>query len=68
MGKVMTQVSMAMLMAACSMGYPAMQESPTVVPPVTVHNSGVVSAEGDGYFVVVLGGMPFILAADFAPG
>jgi hypothetical protein len=68
MGKVITQVSMAMLMATCSTGYPVMQMSPAVVPPATVHYSGVVSAEGDGYFVVVLGGMQFILATDFVPG
>jgi hypothetical protein len=68
MRRVITQVSMAMLMAACSTGYQAMQESPAVVPPATVHYSGVMSAEGDGYFVVMLGGMSFILATDFAPG
>jgi hypothetical protein len=67
MGKVITQVSVAMLIAACSTGYPAIQESPAVVLPATGHYSSVVSAEHDGYFVVTLGGMPLILTGDHIP-
>ena len=68
MGKVIAQVSVAMLIAACSTGYPAVQESPAVALPAVVHRSGVVGAEDDGYFVVTLGGVPLILTTDFVPG
>jgi hypothetical protein len=68
MGKVIAHASVAVLIAACSTGYPAMQESPAVALPAAGHHSGVVSAEGDGYFVVTLGGVPLILTADFVPG
>ena len=67
MGKAITQVSVAMLIAACSTGYPAMQESPGAALPAVVHRGGVVTAEG-GYFVVTLGGVPLIVNADFVPG
>jgi hypothetical protein len=67
MGKAITQVSVAMMITACSTGYPAMQESPGVALPAVVHRSGVVNAEG-GYFVVTLGGVPLIVTADFVPG
>jgi len=68
MGKVITQVGVAMLIAACSTGYPAMQESPAVALPAVLNYGGVVSAEDDGYFLVTLGGVPLILTADFVPG
>jgi len=68
MGRVITQVSMAILMAACSTGYPAMQQSPTVAFAPSGHYGNVMSVDGDRYFVVTLGGVPFILAADFVPG
>jgi hypothetical protein len=65
MGRVITQVSMAILIAACSTGYPAMQQSPTVALAPSGHYGSV---DGDRYFVVTLGRVPFILAADFVPG
>jgi hypothetical protein len=67
MGKVIAHVSAAMLIAACSTGYPIVQESPAVALPATGHYSSVVSAEHDGYFVVTLGGMPLILTGDHIP-
>jgi hypothetical protein len=63
MGKVIAQVSVAMLMAACSTGYPVVPELPAVALPATGHYSSVVSAEDDGYFVVTLGRFPLILTA-----
>jgi hypothetical protein len=68
MGKAITQVSLAILIAACSTGYPAIQESPGAASPAVVHRSGVVNAEDRGYFVVTLGGVPLIVTADFVPG
>jgi hypothetical protein len=67
MGKAITQVSVAMLIAACSTEYPAMQESPGAALPAVVQRSGAVNAE-HGYFVVTLGGVPLIVTADFVPG
>jgi hypothetical protein len=68
MGKVITQVSVAMLVAACSTGYPVIQDSPAVALASVSNHGGVVSAEHDGYFVVTLGRVPLILTADFVPG
>ena len=56
MGKVITQLSVAMLMATCSTGYSAMQESPAVVRPATGHYGSVVSVDGVSYFIVTIGG------------
>ena len=67
MRNVLTQVSVAVLVAACSAVYPA-QELPTVVLPTTGHSSDVVAANGDAYFVVTLGRLPLIFTTDFIPG
>jgi hypothetical protein len=68
MGKGIAQVSVGVLIAACSTGYPAMQESPAVALPATGHYRSDVSVDDGRYFVVTLGGVPLILAADFVPG
>jgi hypothetical protein len=68
MRKVFAQVSVALLVAACSTEYPVTLESPTVQLPATGHHNGDVTADGDGYFVVTLGGVPLILTAGFVPG
>jgi hypothetical protein len=68
MGKAITQISVALLIAACSTGHSAMQKSPGVALPTTGLYSSAVSAKDDTYFVVMLGGMPLILSTDFIPG
>ena len=68
MGKAITQMSVALLIAACSTGYSAMQKSPSVALPPSGHYGNDVSVDGDMYFVVMLGRVPLILATDFVPG
>jgi len=68
MGKAITQLSVAVLIAACSTEYPAMQESPGAALPAVVQRSGAVNAEDGGYFVVTLGGVPLVVTTDFVPG
>jgi hypothetical protein len=68
MGKAITQISVALLIAACSTGHSAMQESPSVALPPSGHYGNVVGVDDDRYFVVMLGELPLIFSTDFIPG
>jgi hypothetical protein len=68
MGKVLIQVSIAVLVAACTTAHPERQEPSSVALPATGHPSGAMTAEGAEDFVVTLWGVPLNIAADFVPG
>jgi hypothetical protein len=68
MGRILIQVSIAVLVAACTTAYPERQESSSVAVPATGYPSGAITADGPEYFVVTLWGVPLIFAADFVPG
>jgi hypothetical protein len=68
MGRVLTHVSLATLVAVCLAAYLAKPVLTAVEAVDAGYSSGVVVADRDGYFVVTLGRLPLTLSADFIPG
>jgi len=68
MGRVLTHVSLATLVAAGLLAYLAKPVSTTVEAVAAGYSSGVVVVDRDGYFVVKLGAVAFIFGADSSSG
>jgi hypothetical protein len=68
MGRVLTHVSLATLVAAGSLAYLAKQVSSAVEAGGAEYSRGVLVTDGDGYFRVTLRRLPLIFSADFVPG
>jgi hypothetical protein len=67
MRKALTQVAVAMMIAACLPAHPAKQASPVDALPAIGHAVGETS-DAEGNFKVTVWRVPFLLSADFIPG
>ena len=68
MGRVLTHVSLATLVAAGLVAYFAKPVSTRIEAVDAGYSSGVVVADRDAYFVVTLGEVALIFAADSSSG
>ena len=68
MGRVLTHVSLATLVAAGLLAYLAKPVSTAVEAVAAGYSSGVVVVDRDGYFVVMLGTVALIFGADSSSG
>jgi len=68
MGKMITQLSLAMLVAAGSIVILSKQMASSVDAVDFGHSGAITVADLDGYFVATLGKVPLILGTDFIPG
>jgi hypothetical protein len=68
MGRVLTHVSLATLLVAGVLAYLAKPVSSRVEASDAGYSRGVVVADRDGYFVVTLGEVALIFAADSSSG
>ena len=68
MGRVLTHVSLATVLAAGVLAYLAKPVSSRVEALDARYSRGVVVADRDGYFVVTLGEVALIFAADSNSG